>query len=360
MVKHIYNNYINIVIENCFVAILQLQLHELLLCELFTVFFRRVKSTPDPDTSEKYRDTPPISMAYFCKSMPPLLAESSIYTTNLYHDTAPICITILYAWHSPERNCGDKFFWPGEIPGEELGEKLGEVLDELFWAFSCLIHCTARPTKISPQIPPNLSLHVLSRLLWLKSQNFISASFWGLRCPRYFCKGIRVRGRWNTPNFCLLSVHVWCCAGRPPLSWRPSPLDQAMRQKKSQTKMCLSTWSVLSLAELKVTELRWQRAPRTQIFAENRRFSQIRPFSWKLQHVEGAGNRRFSQKTAGNRRLGSVTLGPSPLARPYCRPCIITRSRGNCGFRGFDSKHRRRPDYSSNLCPPKIWSIWLF
>ena len=24
------------------------------------------------------------------------------------------------------------------------------------------------------------------------------------------------------------------------------------------------------------------------------------------------------------------------------------------------SKNRRRPDYSSNLCPPKIWSIWLF
>ena len=41
--------------------------------------------------------------------------------------------------------------------------------------------------------------------------------------------------------------------------------------------------------------------------------------------MEGAGNRgkpqtgdrRFSQKTAGNRRLGSVTLGPSPLARPW-------------------------------------------
>ena len=28
-------------------------------------------------------------------------------------------------------------------------------------------------------------------------------------------------------------------------------------------------------------------------------------------------NRRFSQKTAGIRSLGSVTLGPSPLARPY-------------------------------------------
>ena len=84
---------------------------------------------------------------------------------------------------------------------------------------------------------------------------------------------------------------------------------------------------------LKVTELWWQRAPKTQIFAENRRFSQIHPFSWKFQHLEGAGNcrkpqifaenRRFSQKTAGNRRLGSVTLGPSPLARPYCLKTLV-------------------------------------
>ena len=44
---------------------------------------------PDPDTFEKYRDTPPISIA------PSSLAESSIYTTKLYHDTAPICIAIL-------------------------------------------------------------------------------------------------------------------------------------------------------------------------------------------------------------------------------------------------------------------------
>ena len=57
----------------------------------------------------------------------------------------------------------------------------------------------------------------------------------------------------------------------------------------------------------------------TQIFAKNRRSSQIHPFSWKFKHLEGAENRRFSQKsedfsqkTARNRRLGSVTLGPSP------------------------------------------------
>ena len=57
--------------------------------------FGRVKSTPDPDTFEKYRDTPPISIAIVLQKYAPLLAESSIYTTNLYHDTAPICIAIL-------------------------------------------------------------------------------------------------------------------------------------------------------------------------------------------------------------------------------------------------------------------------
>ena len=50
-------------------------------------------------------------------------------------------------------------------------------------------------------------------------------------------------------------------------------------------------------------------------FCRNRRYSQVHPFSWNFKHLEG----RFSQKTAGNRRLGSVILGPSPLVRPYSR-----------------------------------------
>ena len=57
--------------------------------------FRRVKSTLDPDTFEKYRDTPPISIAILLQKYALLLAESSIYTTNLYHATPPICIAIL-------------------------------------------------------------------------------------------------------------------------------------------------------------------------------------------------------------------------------------------------------------------------
>ena len=56
---------------------------------------RRVELTPDPDTFEKYRDTPPISSAILWQKYALLLAESSLYTTDLHHDTPPICIAIL-------------------------------------------------------------------------------------------------------------------------------------------------------------------------------------------------------------------------------------------------------------------------
>ena len=59
---------------------------------------------------------------------------------------------------------------------------------------------------------------------------------------------------------------------------------------------------------LKGTELRWQREPKTQIFAENRRFSQIHPFSWKFKHLKGAGNRRKPQIFTGNRRKPQIGL----------------------------------------------------
>ena len=58
--------------------------------DMFALFFiRRVTSTPDPDTSEKCRGTPPISIAMLLQkhTLLRLLAESVIYTT-------PICITI--------------------------------------------------------------------------------------------------------------------------------------------------------------------------------------------------------------------------------------------------------------------------
>ena len=63
------------------------------------------------------------------------------------------------------------------------------------------------------------------------------------------------------------------------------------------------------LGALKGTELRRQTEPKTQIFAENRRFSQIHPFSWKFKQFRGAG---FLQKTeeifAENRRKPQIGL----------------------------------------------------
>ena len=63
----------------------------------------------------------------------------------------------------------------------------------------------------------------------------------------------------------------------------------------------------------KGTELRWQREPKTQIVAENHRFSQIHPFSWKFKHLEGADFRRkpedFRRKPQiGLRHLRCVTF----------------------------------------------------
>ena len=59
---------------------------EMVGCDSFHEF-RRVESTPDPNTFEKYRDTPPISIAILLQKYALLLAESSIYTP-------PICIKI--------------------------------------------------------------------------------------------------------------------------------------------------------------------------------------------------------------------------------------------------------------------------
>ena len=50
---------------------------------------------PDPNTSEKYRDTPPISIAMLVQKYALLLTESSIYTTHMYHDRVPIWAAML-------------------------------------------------------------------------------------------------------------------------------------------------------------------------------------------------------------------------------------------------------------------------
>ena len=57
----------------------------------------RVKLTPDPGTFEKSRYTPPISIAMLLQMSAVVLAESSVFTSNLYHDTAPTRTAILIA-----------------------------------------------------------------------------------------------------------------------------------------------------------------------------------------------------------------------------------------------------------------------
>ena len=59
-----------------------------------------------------------------------------------------------------------------------------------------------------------------------------------------------------------------------------------------------------------------------QIFADSPLLLEIPAFGGRRKPQKTADFFRrkpkiFAQKTAGNRRLGSVTLGPSPLARPY-------------------------------------------
>ena len=63
--------------------------------------------------------------------------------------------------------------------------------------------------------------------------------------------------------------------------------------------------------------------------------------SWKFKHLEGAG---FSQQTAGNRRLGSVTLGASPLARPEPPPSVPSVPRTFCPLNvNFHTNRPKRP-----------------
>ena len=60
------------------------------------LFYLSGKSnTPDPDTLEKHRETPPISIAILLQTYALLLAESSVYTTNSYHNMPPTCMAIL-------------------------------------------------------------------------------------------------------------------------------------------------------------------------------------------------------------------------------------------------------------------------
>ena len=57
----------------------------------------------------------------------------------------------LYAWHSPERNCGDKFLWVGRKSGRKIGQ---HFVGENFWALLCFTCCVEWPTKFLPKCLP--------------------------------------------------------------------------------------------------------------------------------------------------------------------------------------------------------------
>ena len=58
------------------------------------IFSGRVASTPDRDTFEKYRDTPPICITMRLQKYALLLVGSSVYTTHLYYVALPIHIRV--------------------------------------------------------------------------------------------------------------------------------------------------------------------------------------------------------------------------------------------------------------------------
>ena len=90
--------------------------------------------------------------------------------------------------------------------------------------------------------------------------------------------------------------------------WSPLPLQNTEKQKITHKNPHCSS-----------ADLGRAREPKTQVFATTGfgRFTPSPGNSSMWREQETAENCRFSQKTAGNRRLGFVTLGPSPLARPY-------------------------------------------
>ena len=116
-------------------------------------------------------------------------------------------------------------------------------------------------------------------------------------------------------------------------------------------------WRTFSQGELKGTELRWQREPKKQIFAENRRFSQIHPFSWKFQHLEGAGNRRKPQIFAGNRRFFAENRRKPQIG--LCYPRCVTFSSAlfsQCPINQKNSTVRRKlPTGSKSATSLVLW-----
>ena len=87
--------------------------------------------------------------------------------------------------HSPERRCPRHVGGLGICPirsksGRRIERKLGKLLDEICGHFRASFAVQNDPAKFSPNPSQSITPCILSRLLWLKSQNFISASFWCL------------------------------------------------------------------------------------------------------------------------------------------------------------------------------------
>ena len=105
---------------------------------------RRVKSTPDPDTFVKSIAIHlPFLLRYFCKSMPSFLAESSIYTTNLYQ-TVSGSFCLFHRGHTCETSTIWQIGVSSNIRTEHsnsfFGEKLFEKHDDSqsIGAFGCV------------------------------------------------------------------------------------------------------------------------------------------------------------------------------------------------------------------------------
>ena len=120
------------------------------------------------------------------------LPGAFVHSRNCAIHKSPMAFPNVYAWHSPERNCGDKFFWPGEI----LGEELGEILDDIFSAFSCFICCAERPTQ---NFSPNSSQFITPCLVTApvtEISKFHLRELLGLGVPNNVCwLGCRKWGR---------------------------------------------------------------------------------------------------------------------------------------------------------------------
>ena len=183
--------------------------------------FRRVESTPDPDTFEKYRDTPSVSIARcFCKSIRLLLAEV-VYTP-------PICLTIRLPFVSRYfcRSIRVRGRWdtPNKCSAISIQRFSGDVLrisdlqqkayDLIFFREKAsrqklTPHCLAAifdsqlpSSKLPFKIPPKLPLPH-KRGLFFFFQN----------CPRGEgnCAAIE-RQRLSRDNFCLAASR---CLSRP-------------------------------------------------------------------------------------------------------------------------------------------------